>query len=78
MLSVAEPASFDDTPLPQGDRNAPVKPEYYSVLSKHDEQPQVSGAFIQPDGLPGKLSIDVCFQHMTTDPHDIKKCIQFI
>jgi len=74
MLSVAEPASCDDTPLPQGDRNAPVKPEHYSVLSKHDEQPQMSGTCIQPDGLPGKLSVAVCCLHVNTDPYDTKKC----
>jgi hypothetical protein len=55
MLSVAEPASCDDTPLPQGDKNAPVKSEHYSFLSKHDEQPPMSGTCIQHDGLPGKL-----------------------
>jgi hypothetical protein len=78
MLSVAEPASCDDTPLPTGDRNAPVRPEYYSVLPKHDEEPQLSGTVIQPDSLPGKLSVAVCSQHVKNDTHNTNECTQFI
>lgn len=40
-----------------GDRNTPVKPEYYSVLPKHDGESQLPSTAIQPDDIPGKLSI---------------------
>jgi len=74
MLYVAEPASCDDTPLPQGDKNGPVKAEHYSVLSKHDEQPPMSGTCIQHDCLPGKLSVAVCCQYGLLTPYDTKNC----
>jgi hypothetical protein len=57
MLFVAEPASCNDSALPPGDRNIPIKPEYYSVLPKHDGEPQLPSTAIQPDDIPGKLSI---------------------
>lgn len=58
MLCVTEPASCSDTALSPGDGNAPVKPESYSVLPKHDGEPHLCSTVIQPDDIPRKLSVN--------------------
>jgi hypothetical protein len=57
LVFVTEPASCNDSALPPGDRSTPIKPEYYSVLPKHDGESQVPSTVIQPDDLPGKLCL---------------------
>jgi hypothetical protein len=56
LVFVAEPASCNDSALPPGDRSTPIKPEYYSVLPKHDGESQLPSTAIQPDDLPGKFA----------------------
>lgn len=50
-----EPASCSDVALSRRDGNAPVKPESYSVLPKHDGEPHLCGTVIEPDVTPRKL-----------------------
>ncbi|XP_021928600.1 Down syndrome cell adhesion molecule-like protein Dscam2 isoform X2 [Zootermopsis nevadensis] len=47
-----KPASCSDVALSRRDGNAPVKPESYSVLPKHDGEPHLCGTVIEPDDTP--------------------------